>query len=69
MSAHSGGGAMLPKESWAAVLERSLVRTTAKNVLEVVLEKDFCGSYTVSQEECAKLLLKLRLRYEECESN
>ena len=52
---------MLPKESWAAVLERSLVRTTAKNVLEVVLEKDFCGSYTVSQEECAKLLLKLGL--------
>ena len=49
------------KNSWAAVLERSLVRTTNKNVLEVVLEKDFTGSFVVSQLECAKFLSKLGL--------
>ena len=49
------------KNSWAAVLERSLVRTTDKNVLEVVLEKDFTGSFVVSQLECAKFLSKFGL--------
>ena len=49
------------KNSWAAVLERSLVQITNKNVLEVVLEKDFTDSFVVSQLECAKFLSKFGL--------
>ena len=52
---------MQRKASYAAVLERSLVRTSRKNVLEVVLEKDFKGTFAVSEAECAKFLLKLGL--------
>ena len=47
--------------SWAAVLEKSLVRNTSKNVLEVILEKESRGSFIVSESDCAKFMLKLGL--------
>ena len=36
------------KESWAAVLGKSLISVSKKNGLEVVLEKNCKGSFTVS---------------------
>ena len=47
--------------SWAAVLGRNLAPSLNKNVLEVVLEKDIRGSFTVSETECAHLLRRLGL--------
>ena len=49
------------KDSWAAVLGKSLISAAKKNVLEVVLEKNFKGSFTVSDLECAKFLCKIGL--------
>ena len=48
-------------ESWASVIERSLIRSSEKNILEVVLEKDVRGSFSVSESDCAKYLMKLGL--------
>ena len=47
------------KVSWAAVLGKSLISVSKKNVLEVVLQKDSKGSFTVSDIECAKFLTKI----------
>ena len=47
--------------SWADVLGRSVVSNVNKNILEVVLEKDSKGSFSVSDSDCAKFLLKLGL--------
>ena len=49
------------KETWADVLGRSLTQRQSKNVLEVILEKDFKGSFVVSETECARLLVKIGL--------
>ena len=49
------------KMSWTAILERSLVRTASRNVLEVILEKDWRGSFSVSDSDCAQFLMKLGL--------
>ena len=43
--------------SWASVTSRF----SNKNVLEVILDKDYRGSYVVSENECAKFLNKLGL--------
>ena len=43
--------------TWAAVLGRTLGLN--KNVLEVVLEKDARGSFTVGEIECANLIRRL----------
>ena len=72
MSTNSGGNSptitqnneaevCVKRDSWAAVLEKSLVRISNKNVLEVILKKDFRGSFVVSQLECPKFLMKLGL--------
>ena len=47
--------------SWAAVLGRNLAPSLNKNVLEVVLEKDIRGSFTVTETECTNLLRRLGL--------
>ena len=65
MSAHSGGdfasGGSVRKETFASVLERSIVPSLNRNVLEVILEKDLKGSFIVTESECAKFLSKLGL--------
>ena len=52
------GGTMQVGPSFSQVTERFL-STNKRNVLEVVLEKDERGSFTVSETDCAKLLYKL----------
>ena len=47
--------------SWADVLGRSIVSDMNKNILEVVLEKDYKGSFNISDTDCVKFLLKLGL--------
>ena len=54
MAVSSGGGA-----SWASLLGDSLPTRNDKNVMEIVLEKDFKGMYNASEEEVAKVLQKL----------
>ena len=63
MSTHSGGGfpSAGRKETFASVLERSLVPSLNRNVLEVILEKDSKGSFVVTESGCAKFLSKLGL--------
>ena len=53
--------ATVSRHSWAAILSKSLIQNSNKNVLEVLLEKDTRGSFVVSEIECAKLLSKLGL--------
>ena len=47
------------KASWAKVLSKSLPTSWKKNVLEILLEKDEKGSFNVSQEDCARLMMKI----------
>ena len=47
--------------SWAEVLSSTLPTSWRKNILEVVLEKDFPGSFTVSHEDCARVMKKIGL--------
>ena len=47
--------------TWAAVLGRTLAPGLNKNVLEVVLEKDARGSFTVGEIECVNLIRRLGL--------
>ena len=67
MSSSSGGNsptgveAEPSKQSWAAILGKSLVNSKNKNVLEIVLEKEARGSYSVSETDCARLMVKLGL--------
>ena len=49
------------RRSWASVLGTSLPPRDDRNVLEVVLEKDSRGSFTVSESECAHMMKKLGL--------
>ena len=49
------------KRSWASFLGGNLPKKDDNNVLEVVLEKEFRGSFSVSQTECATILRKLGL--------
>ena len=61
MAIESGGGtddARRKNGSWAEVLGRSLPNSWNKNVLEIVLEKDFKGPFTVSDNDCARLFKK-----------
>ena len=50
-----------PKKSFAAVLGGNLPKRDDKNVLEVVLEKEERGSFSVTETECVKLMRKLGL--------
>ena len=50
-----------PKKSFAAVLGGNLPKRDDKNVLEVVLEKEERGSFSVTETECVRLIRKLGL--------
>ena len=52
-------GASGGNNSWAAVLGRSLAPSLNRNVLEVLLEKDNRGGFTVSDAECSNLIRRL----------
>ena len=47
--------------SWASVLGSNLTMRNNKNVLEVLLEKDSKGYFTVSDSECATMMKKFGL--------
>ena len=53
MAVMSGGA------SWASLLGTNLPTKNDKNMMEIVLEKDFRGGFSASDEEVAKVLLKL----------
>ena len=57
----TGGYDTRKTKSWADMLESSLPSSLDKNILEVILEKDQKGPFSVSEEECARLLGKLGL--------
>ena len=59
----SGGVTAAPpaRRSWASVLGTGLPQRSDNNVLEVVLEKDQRGSFTVSETECVNMMCKLGL--------
>ena len=63
MSSNSGGSSTgVPearRETFAAVLGKSLAPPPNKNVLEAILQKDIRGSFAVTESECAKFLTKL----------
>ena len=42
--------------SWASILSKSLSPSLSKNVIEVVLEKDVRGGFSVSDSDCAQLI-------------
>ena len=54
-------GSKEARKSWASVLGGNLPVRDNKNVLEVVLEKDARGSFTVTDIECAHMMKKLSL--------
>ena len=45
--------------SYAALLRSNLPSVLNKNVLEIILEKDFSGAFNISVDDCAKVLVKL----------
>ena len=45
--------------SYAALLRSNLPAVLNKNVIEIMLEKDFGGSFNVSVQDCARALIKL----------
>ena len=49
------------KDSWAEVMSRSLPTSWNKNILEVILEKDSSGSFTVDDSDCSTVLKKIGL--------
>ena len=49
------------KKSWAAVLGQNLSQRDNNNVLEVILEKDNKGSFSVSDSECSNLMKRICL--------
>ena len=51
-----GGG-----RTWAAMVGDSLSPSLNKNVLEIVLEKETRGGFSVSELDCARVLRKLKL--------
>ena len=56
-----GGTGGVVRKSWASVLGGSLPKRNDNNVLEVVLEKEARGSFTVTEKECAHMMGKLGL--------
>ena len=59
-----GGGGTAPSKSrgsWAEVLGNTLTPGLNKNILEVVLEKDQRGGFTVSDHDCARVMQKIGL--------
>ena len=48
-------------KSWAQHLGSTIYSSSNKNILEVVLEKDFRGPFQVSDEDVARLMRKLVL--------
>jgi len=46
-------------KSYAALLRSNLPSVLRKNVLEIVLEKDWRGPFIISTEECVKVITKL----------
>ena len=56
-----GGGQERGGKSWAKILGSSLPTSLNKNILEVVLEKDKRGAFSVSEEDCARLMKKIGL--------
>ena len=48
-------------KTWASVFGKSLAPSLEKNVLEVILEKDSIGRFSVSDSECSNLLGRLGL--------
>ena len=63
MTSESGGhdSGRPPVRSWAYMLGRSLPNSWDKNILEIVLEKDLKGPFTVTENDCARLLSKIGL--------
>ena len=67
MSVNSGGGkggtgaVGRGGKSWAELLGSSLPSSLDKNILEVVLDKDERGPFSVSDEDCARIMRKLHL--------
>ena len=56
-----GGTGGVVRKSWASALGGSLPNRNYNNVLEVVLEKEARGSFTVTEKECAHMMGKLGL--------
>jgi hypothetical protein len=61
-----GGGreletAKTEKKTWASVLGGNMFSKNDDNVLEVILEKDTRGGFTVKENECANLMQRLGL--------
>ena len=52
-----GGGT----RTWSSVLSRGITPAKDNNVLEVVLEKDNKGSFSVSEQDCCNLMRRLGL--------
>ena len=50
-----------PAMSWAERLGNSLPVNLNKNVLEIILEKDVKGGFSVSEEDVARLLKRIGL--------
>ena len=64
MAETTGGlntGSSKEYRSWASVLGRNIAPRLDKNVLEVLLEKDNRGGFTVSDLECSNLLRRIGL--------
>ena len=59
LAAHQGPVMQFGSRSWAAVLGGLPPTSDNKNVLEVILEKDFRGSFTVSDSDCLNLIRRL----------
>ena len=49
------------KKSWSSVLSGNLPKMNDNNVLEIVLEKEFRGSFSVTEAECMNIFKKLGL--------
>ena len=55
------GGRGSFRGSWAEMLSSTLPTCWNKNVLEVILEKDVPGSFTVGDSDCARVMKKIGL--------
>ena len=49
------------RRSWAELVAKSLPQSWNKNVLEIVLQKDFKGPFVVNAHECARVMNKIGL--------